>query len=146
MKKTISLLLLFISVLFYSQVIEKNYTFRTKEEVKSFSEDVMNSFSKKDFKNAYAILRMKWILPENELDQLEGLTMKQMNMVTSRYGEIVGYEFYKDLAINETLLRKIYILKFENSPIIFSFTYYNSGKGWILNGFKYSDEADILQF
>lgn len=145
MKKTISYFLLLFSILSYSQIIEKNYTFKTKEEVKSFSEDVMNSFSKKDFKNAYAILRMKWILPENELDQLEGLTMKQMNMVTSRYGEIIGYEFYKDLTINETLLRKIYILKFENNPIVFSFTYYNSGKGWILNGFKYSDEADILQ-
>lgn len=145
MKKILFLTYLLFSLFSYSQTIEKNYTFRSKEEIKTFSEDVMNSFAKKNFKNAYSILRMKWILPENELDQLEGITLKQMNMVSARYGEILGYEFYKDLLINETLLRKIYILKFENNPIVFLFTYYNSGKGWILNGFKYSDDVDIFQ-
>lgn len=145
MKKILSLALLFFALFSNSQVIDKNYTFRTKEEITSFSDDVMNSFSKNNFKNGYAILRMKWILPENELDQLEGLTIKQMNMVESRYGEIVGYEFYKDIIINETLLRKVYIMKFENNPIVFLFTYYNSGKGWVLNGFKYSDEVDLFQ-
>lgn len=145
MKKILFLTYLLFCLFSYSQTIEKNYTFRSKEEIKTFSEDVMNSFAKKNFKNAYSILRMKWILPENELDQLEGITLKQMNMVSARYGEILGYEFYKDLLINETLLRKIYILKFENNPIVFLFTYYNSGKGWILNGFKYSDDVDIFQ-
>lgn len=145
MKKILFLTYLLFCLFSYSQTIEKNYTFRSKEEIKTFSEDVMNSFAKKNFKNAYSILRMKWILPENELDQLEGITLKQMNMVSARYGEILGYEFYKDLLINESLLRKIYILKFENNPIVFLFTYYNSGKGWILNGFKYSDDVDIFQ-
>ena len=145
MKKLLFTTFLLLSTFLFSQEIDKNYTFKSKDQIQTFSEEVMNSFAKNNFKNAYAILTMKWILPENELDQLEGLTLKQMNMVGSRYGEITGYEFYKDLNINNTLLRKIYILKFENNPIVFLFTYYNSGKGWMLNGFKYSDDLDIFQ-
>lgn len=144
MKKVLFFTMLLFAIVFHAQVT-KNYTFRSKEEIKTFSDDVMNSFANNNFKNAYAILRMKWILPENELDQLEGLTFKQMNTVGDRYGKIMSYEFYKDSIINESLLRKIYILKLENIPIVFQFTFYNNGKGWVFNNFQFSDTVDIFQ-
>lgn len=144
MKKVLFFTMLLFAIVFHAQVA-KNYTFKSKEEIKTFSDDVMNSFANNNFKNAYAILRMKWILPENELDQLEGLTFKQMNTVGDRYGKIMSYEFYKDSIINESLLRKIYILKLENIPIVFQFTFYNNGKGWAFNNFQFSDTVDIFQ-
>lgn len=144
MKKVLFFTMLLFAIVFHAQVT-KNYTFRSKEEIKAFSEDVMNSFVKNNHKNAFAILRMKWRGPENEIDQMEGLYNKQMNITGVSYGKIMSYELYKDSIINESLLRKIYILKLENIPIVFQFTFYNNGKGWVLNNFQFSDSVDIFQ-
>lgn len=145
MKKIFSFTFLLLSLIFYSQVIEKNYTFRTTEEVNSYCDDVMNSFSKNKISNAFSILKMKWILPENEIDQLEGMMLKQLNMLEQRFGNLVGYELAKETKVNNTLLKKYYFLKYDYHTLICVFTFYNSGKGWMLNGFKYNDDFDILE-
>ena len=144
MKKTLSFALLLISLVIYSQEIEKNYTFRTLDEVNSYTDDVMNSFSKGKISNAFSILKMKWILPENEIDQLEGMMLKQLNMIEQRFGNVVGYELAKEFKVNQTLLRRYYFLKYDYHTLICVFTFYNSGKGWMLNGFKYNDDFEIL--
>ena len=89
-------------------------------------------------------MKKNWHLPENELDQLESLTIKQFNSVSDRFGKTKGYEFITDLKINDFLLRKVYILKFERHMIRVLFTYYNSGEGWIINSFKWDDTIDTL--
>ena len=124
-----------------AQEISKSY-FKTTQEINSFTEDVMNSLSKNKITNAYSILRMKWIIPENELDQLESQTIKNFNLMESRYGKAKSYEFVKDQKIGNTVMRKVYLLKFDYHYITFLFTYYNNGEGWLLNSYKFSDEIE----
>ena len=97
-----------------------------------------------EFQKAFTQLQQYWILPENELLQLESLTIKQFNLVSDRFGKIIGFDFIKDMTIKDYVLRKIYVLKFEKHMIRVLFTYYKNDNGWILNGFKWDDQMEEL--
>ena len=136
---TIIISTLFTSISFAQKKILKNTKSITEQ-----AENVMSALDKLDFEVAFSELKKNWHLPENELDQLESLTIKQFNSVSDRFGKTKGYEFITDLKINDFLLRKVYILKFKRHMIRVLFTYYNSGEGWIINSFKWDDTIDTL--
>ena len=117
---------------------------KDKANITEQAETVMLALNNLQFDVAFKELKKNWPLPENELDQVEALTIKQFNTVSSRFGKTKGYEFISDKKIKDFLIRKIYILKFEKHMIRVLFTYYNSGNGWIINSFKWDDTIDSL--
>ena len=117
---------------------------KDKANITEQAETVMLALNNLQFDVAFKELKKNWPLPENELDQVEALTIKQFNTVSNRFGKTKGYEFISDKKIKDFLIRKIHILKFEKHMIRVLFTYYNSGNGWIINSFKWDDTIDSL--
>ncbi len=144
MKNTVILLTLKLSILTTSISFAQMDYIKDVDGIVEQTESVMSALEKLDFKVAFKELRKNWTLPENEIDQLESLTIKQFNAVSDRFGKPMGYVFIKDLKIKDFVLRKIYILKLEKHMIRVEFTYYNNGQGWMANGFKWGDVVDVL--
>ncbi len=114
------------------------------KELSQHAEGVMNDFEKAEYTTAFDALRAYWPIPENEVDQLESQTIKQFNVAIDRFGAVMGYDFIKEQTINDFVIRKIYVIRFEKHMIRFLFTYYKSDKGWILNAFKWDDQYEEL--
>jgi hypothetical protein len=133
-----------LSTLFIIQLANAQNLLISKEDLTKHSEKVMMFLKDYEFQNAFAEIQKYCSLPENELTQLESQTIKQFNMVADRFGSIIGTDFIKDDTIKDYVVRKIYVIRFENHMIKVMFTYYKNDKGWALNGFKWDDKFEEL--
>ncbi len=116
----------------------------SEDELSKHSDKVMKFLKDSEFQKAFTELQIYWPLPENEMMQLESQTIKQFNMVADRFGNIIGFDFIRDMSIKDYAIKKIYVLRFEKHMIRVLFTYYKNNDGWILNGFKWDDQFDEL--
>lgn len=140
MKKILIVLVVLLSTeLTYAQNFLPN-----KEAVTKHTENVMKYLEASEIPKAFSELQEYWPLPENEIIQLESQTIKQFNLVGSRFGNISGYDFIKDDGLKDYVIRKTYVIKFELHMIRVLFTYYKNEKGWILNSFKWDDQFEEL--
>ena len=118
---------------------------KEEAELLDHSEEVMKYFTNSQFTDAFELLGAYWPLPENEISSLELQTVKQFNMVSDRFGNIVDYKFIEKQQVEGILTRHIYVIKMERHLIRAIFTYYNNGEGWLVNSFKWDDNiSDLL--
>ena len=134
----------FVLVLSIMQSVNAQSHLSSKDELAKHSENVMVFLEGGEFQKAFAELERYWPFPENEMLQLETQTIKQFNVVSERFGTIVGTDFIRDNAIKDYALRKTYVIRFEKHMIRVLFTYYKTENGWILNGFKWDDQIEEL--
>jgi hypothetical protein len=137
------LLFLLLNILLFNYAVAKDQL-KDHNDVIEHSKSVMHALEKSDILEAFILLQKYWPLPENEITQLETLTIKQFNLVADRFGEIIGTNFIREQQIMDFALKQTYVLRFENHMIRVFFTYYKSKEGWILNGFKWDDKFDEL--
>jgi hypothetical protein len=139
--KKITFLLLTILVFNYAG---DQKTLKDEDELTEHSAEVMEHFSHENFSKAFEILQEVWPLPQNELAQLESQSIKQFNLIGSRYGDLVSVEFIKDENIKDFAIRKTYLMRYQRHMIQFIFIYYKGGNEWILNGFQWNDQVEDL--
>lgn len=137
-------ILAFVLVLSVTQAVTAQNYLSSKDELTKHSGDVMRFLEDGEFQKAFAELEKYWPFPANEMVQLETQTIKQLNVVSERFGTITGTDFIRDNAIKDFVLRKSYVIRFEKHMIRVLFTYYKTDNGWILNGFKWDDQIDGL--
>ncbi len=140
-------LVVVISILFFQvSVFGQSYkTFKNLDEMKSESKKIVDHFANEKGVEAFARLKDVWVLPLNELESLESQTIKQLNLLEGRFGEIVGSKLVNEELLENVLYRLTYVLKFEKHGLRFIFTYYNGKEDkWVLNGFKWDDSLSKL--
>lgn len=115
-----------------------------REDLSKHAGSVVMHLKDSEFHKAFSELQKYWPLPENEVAQLESQTMKQFNVVSDRFGKIIGADFVNDRTVKDYVVRKTYVIRFEKHMIRLLFTYYKNDKGWLLNGFKWDDQFEEL--
>ena len=68
-----------------------------------------------------------------------GLIKSKISKYRNALGDYYGKEMFVTQKINETIEVQSYILKYENQPLRFIFTFYKPNKGWKIQNFKISD-------
>lgn len=68
----------------------------------------------------------------------------QLPVMSQRFGKSNGYEFIREEKTGESLLRIIYIHRFEKHPMRWSFYFYRGKSGWVLDTFKTDDDIRQL--
>jgi len=82
------------------------------------------------------------ILPEDEIDNLETQTIKNLNLIEKNYGSVIGSKLVKEELVEDVLFRLTYVVKYEIYGVRYIFTYYNGLKGkWYLVSFKWDDSV-----
>lgn len=109
------------------------------EDAKLLSQKVAGLFEKTQIKEAFTELRVYWPLPENELDGLEEKTIKNLNVIESRYGKMEGVAKVNESSIKDFAFQETYIVKCKYHALRLIFTYYRNSTGWLINGFKWDD-------
>ncbi len=62
------------------------------------------------------------------------------------YGEPTGYELVKQQKCGDSVVRLVYILKFEQVPVIFEFYFYKPVSDWTLVKIKFETKYDLLRY
>lgn len=106
------------------------------------SQEVVDLFQKMDIHTAFLKMAQYWPLPDNEIESLEGQTIRYLNMLSERFGEVQGSAKVKTEYIGDFAQRETYILRYEYSAIRIIFSYFRNDEGWVINAFKWDDSFE----
>ncbi len=69
---------------------------------------------------------------------------KQTASLLATLGSPLGYEFVKEQRYGDSMVRVVYILKYDKGPVIWEFYFYKPKSEWILINMEPSDRLSIL--
>ena len=85
-------------------------------------------------------MRPYFPLPDAEIDNLETKTIKQLSIISLRFGKTFGNQKISESEIEDIFYKEIYFVQYEKSALRLRFLYYFNGDGWIINHFKWDDK------
>jgi hypothetical protein len=112
MKKPILLLLVFSM-----SPICMAGTFSSPVAAKEFTENVMSKVATGDIEGGLKMMKPYTIIPEAEFDAMIIQAKLQLPAITQRFGKSIGKEFVREDKVGDSLVRIIYLHKFELHPM-----------------------------
>ena len=76
--------------------------------------------------------------------QAVALLKNQTATVRSLYGKLLGYERVSSRTFGDSVVRLLYIMKYEVHPIVFEFYFYRVSRRWILVKVQFNDQFSLL--
>lgn len=134
---------LILSLIFVGSKAQSS-RFTTRDSLNAFCDNVMKSLSEGKFSPAIQLFRQRSVLDTTTINTIDRTLVDQMSGLQPYYGKLVGYEYLEDRAIKNAVVRRRYLLKFENYFLTVDFTLYNNQTGWTLSNFNYYDNPKEL--
>lgn len=119
-------------------------TLKTEADIRAFADRVMEKVAKADLPGAFALMKPYTIIPPTEFDAAALQSKSQRDLVGTRFGATIGYEFIGEKRSGESLLKLTYIEKTERHALPWSFFFYRTPTGWVLNSFTWHDRLPDL--
>ena len=76
--------------------------------------------------------------------QMMQMTKESTRTAFKLYGKIIDSEFITRQNYGNSIVKLIYIIKLESTPLIYEFYFYKATSDWKLVSIKFSDELDKL--
>jgi hypothetical protein len=135
-------LLILLFALFTKTV--KAETLPTLTAAKEITDKAMTMIADSDLDGGLKLLKPYLVIPAAEFDVMLGQATMQQPVMSQRFGKSVGKEFIREDMVGGSLVRLIFIQKFEKTVVRWLFFYYKSPSGWVLNTFTYDDSFQLL--
>jgi len=119
-------------------------TLKTEEDAKRNAQEIMAQVTKGDIPAAFNVMKPYVVIPEAELQGMALQSKAQRDQYLGRYGKSIGYEFIAEKKAGNSLLRLIYAEKTEKHALPWTFVYYKTPAGWVLNTFMWNDQISLL--
>ena len=120
-------------------------TLQSDADIRTFADRVMAKVAKGDLPGAFADMKPYTIIPPTEFDAAALQSKSQRDLVGTRFGATIGYEFIGEKRSGQSLLKLTYIEKTERHALPWLFYFYRTPNGWVLNSFFWNDRmTDLL--
>lgn len=116
----------------------------TKAEAKTLCEGFLQHAIAGDTVEAFSLVAPHFPIPETELSALNLQVTKQLGIISSRFGKVLGVVFVREESVQDVLLRYTFIQKFENTVIRWVFVFYKPHDTWIMNNLSFDDQVPAL--
>ena len=138
------LVFLIFSTFSFSQTLMKHP--QNKQELIAVCDKFMDVLSSGKVEQAFNLLKPYSVIENYKLDTMTVTVTRQLKMLERVYGKLVGYEQTSVKEVKTSLVKVVYIWKFERMFLELHFILYNSGAGtgWTITNFKYDDEMGDL--
>ena len=80
------------------------------------------------------------VVPAEEFETTIGQAKLQVPVMAQRFGKSVGWQFLKEDQAGDRLLRIEQLQLFERHATLWTFYFYRSPQGWVLNTFLFKDD------
>jgi hypothetical protein len=119
---------------------------KTKEEIIGVCNKFMDAFKTGDYGLAFGTIKPYSVIEPYKLDTITGRVRTQMAGAIRVYGKAISYDEVSEKQVKGSILRLVYLLKFEKFFLKVVFVLYNNGNGWSITSFDYSENVDDLFF
>lgn len=117
---------------------------KSEADLLPLSDGIMQSVAKGDIAKAFEKIKPYTIIPPAEFDSVAFGSISQRDQFGIRYGKTVGYEFISNKKVGNSLIKITYIEKTEKHALPWSFYFYKTPDGWVLNSFSWNDQMPQL--
>jgi len=97
-------------------------------------------FSKGQFKGALELLKQNSVIEPEKIDTILATIENHAQNVFPLYGKMLTPELVGQRKVQDFIVKRYYILKFEKYPLKFDFTIYKSINGWVITSFTHNEE------
>jgi hypothetical protein len=132
--------LCFIVVLSYGQA----KLFTSRDSLNAFCDKVMQTFEKAKYADAIQLFRQRSVMDTSTINNIDKTMNEQMEGLKPYYKKVIGFELLEEKPVKNTVVRRRYLLKFENYFLTVDFFLYNNGTGWTVSNFNYRDDPKEL--
>ena len=119
-------------------------TLKTETDLRPFSDRVMAALVKGGIASAFAEMKPYAVVSGPESDAVALTSQAQWDQFGARYGKTVGYEFIGQKKRGDSLIRLTYVQKTEKHALPWTFYFYKTPAGWVLNLFQWNDQTQLL--
>ena len=134
--------------MFLSLIMSLSYgqakLFTTRDSLNMFCDKVMQTLINGKYSEGIQLFRQKSVLDTSTINSIDKNLNEQMANLQPYYKKIVGYEFIEERPIKNSVVRRRYLLKFENYFLTVDFILYNNTTGWTVSNFNYYDNPKEL--
>jgi len=116
----------------------------SKEAAKALAKSVMDKVEKGKSAEGIDLVKSYLIIPEAEFNVMKNQLALQAPMIEKRFGKTVGVELVGIEEIGNSLLKVLYIQKFEKHLMRWKFYFYKPNDGWVLNTFNTDDKIQYM--
>ena len=110
-----------------------------EDAAKELSTEIMVKVAEGDLDTAFKIMKPYVSVRGAEIDGAIIQSKVQRKQYGQRYGTSIDYEFIDEKKVGDSLLRLRYIEKTEKHALPWTFYFYKTKEGWVLNSFSWND-------
>ncbi|MBN8852830.1 MAG: hypothetical protein BGO55_03645 [Sphingobacteriales bacterium 50-39] len=123
----------------------QQYHPQSKQEIFAACMRFMDAFKASKYENAFRNLRSYSAIEDYKIDTLVKKVKEQMTSINSYYGKALSYEEISEKDVKNSLIRLVYLVKYEKYFLKLVFILYNNGSYWTISNFKYTEDiADLF--
>ncbi len=120
-------------------VVHATEVLKGPAEARQLGDRIMARVGAGDVDTALSMMRPYLVIPEVELEALRNQIKIQMPVASQRFGDAIGQEFIKEERVGESLLRLVYLQRYQRHAMRWYFVFYRNDDGWVLNTFRFDD-------
>lgn len=118
---------------------------RTERDVRNLCENALSHIVEGDPAQGISMLRPYATgISKEDVDSLENQLLGQAGTIKQSYGEAIGYVLISEEDLSDTILKAVYVVKYERHLIRWTFIFYKPYDSWILDYFNYDDRIEAL--
>ena len=118
---------------------------RTEGDVENLCENALSHIVDGDLEQGIATLRpYAMSISKEDVDSLENQLVSQAATIKDSYGDPIGFVLISKDNLKDTILKAVYVVKYERHLIRWTFIFYKPYDSWILDYFNYDDSIEAL--
>ena len=129
-------------VLLSSLAISEELT--SKQQTIELSDKFISFIEKGEFEKALAVVSPYWPIPKHEIESMAYQISSQMPNIVKRYGNPISVSHVKNMVINDSFYKRIYLQKLTNHALVWYVTFYKPNDKWVVSHVKFDDKIDSL--
>jgi hypothetical protein len=104
----------------------------------------MEMFKNGKYDEGFDMLKSYTVIEDYKMDTLAYTAKHQLTALGRAFGKAISFELASKSEIPNSLIKLIYLLKYERAFLEVRFVLYNNGSGWTITSFRYDEKTDEL--
>jgi hypothetical protein len=119
-------------------------TLQDAKAARVLTDAIMVKVAAGDLEGGLRMMQPYIVIPAAELESTIGQAKLQVPAMAQRFGKSIGSEFLKEDKAGERVLRIQHLQLFEQHATRWTFYFYRTPKGWVLNTFLSNDDIKMF--
>ena len=134
---------LLLSLIFLATLLHAD-TLKSEKELQTLVKEIMTDISKGETAKGLDLMAPYLVIPKNEFDVTKKQILIQAPLLQEQFGRSLSTEYIRTDKVGSSLIRIIYLLKYEKKVMSWTFYFYKPKDQWVLNAFKSDENLEVI--